>query len=137
MAKDSQINVMNPTRPPLAAKPYPGAPEIGDLAGVVFFRWGESVPLWFISVAFRSMTKRLEHGSPTYKSPAQKLIRFFEGSRDKREQKDQESQRVRKKLSNQVRAVEKSRGHWRDVAREERQRAQQLEGELENLRRGV
>lgn len=73
----------------------------------------------------------------TYKSPARKLIRFFESSRDKWKEKCQESQRVRKKLSNQVRAVEKSREHWKNVAREERQRAQQLEGELENLKRGV
>lgn len=73
----------------------------------------------------------------TYKSPAQKLIRFFEGSRDNWKQKYRELQRVRKKLSNQVRAVEKSREHWRVVARREQDRAQQLERELEDLKRGV
>lgn len=73
----------------------------------------------------------------TFKSPARKLVRFFESSRDKWKQKYRESQRVRKQLSNQVRAVEKSREHWRDVARQERERAQQLEHELEDLKSGV
>ena len=72
-----------------------------------------------------------------YKSPAQKLIRFFESSRDNWKQKYRELQRVRKQLSNQVRAVEKSREHWKDVARQERQRAQQLERELEDLKSGI
>ena len=73
----------------------------------------------------------------TFKSPARKRVRFFEGSRDKWKQKYRESQRVRKQLSNQVRAVEKSREHWRDVARQERERAQQLEHELEDLKSGA
>jgi hypothetical protein len=73
----------------------------------------------------------------TYKSPARKLIRFFEGSRDKWKQKYLELQQTRKLLSNQVRAVEKSREHWREIARAEQQRAEQLERELENLKRGV
>ena len=73
----------------------------------------------------------------TFKSPARKLVRFFESSRDNWKQKYRELQRVRKQLSNQVRAVEKSREHWKDVAGQERQRAEQLERELEDLKRGV
>jgi uncharacterized protein YukE len=45
----------------------------------------------------------------THKSPARKLVRFFESSRDKWTQKYLELQRARKRLSNQVRAVEKKR----------------------------
>lgn len=66
-----------------------------------------------------------------YTSPARKLIRFFERSRDNWKRKYMEVKRDRKKLSNQLRAVEKSREHWKDVARQERQRSQQLERELE------
>lgn len=73
----------------------------------------------------------------TYKSPARKLIRFFESSRDKWKQKYLALQQARKLMSNQVRAVEKSREHWRQIAQAERQRAEQLERELENLKSDV
>ena len=66
-----------------------------------------------------------------FKSPARKLIRFFERSRDNWKRKYKQVKRERKKLSNQLRAVEKSREHWKDVAIRERQRSQQLERELE------
>ena len=63
----------------------------------------------------------------TFKSPARKLIRFFERSRDNWKRKYMELKRKLKKLSNQVRAVEKSRDHWKEVAHQERQRFDQLE----------
>jgi len=73
----------------------------------------------------------------TYKSPARKLIRFFESSRDRWKQKYLDLQQARKLLSNQVRAVEKSRKRWREIARAQQQRAEQLERELEHLKRAV
>ena len=66
-----------------------------------------------------------------FKSPTRKLVRFFQRSRDGWKRKYMEIKRERKKLTNQVRAVEKSREHWKEVARQERERAQQLERELE------
>lgn len=71
----------------------------------------------------------------TFKSPSRKLIRFFERSRDNWKRKYMELRRERKKLSNQVRAVEKSREHWKEVARRERQRAEQFERELADKKR--
>jgi predicted RNase H-like nuclease (RuvC/YqgF family) len=71
----------------------------------------------------------------TFKSPARKLIRFFQRSRDNWKRKYMELKRERKKLSNQVRAVEKSRDHWKEVAREERRRVNQLERELADKKR--
>ena len=65
------------------------------------------------------------------RSPVRKLVRFFRSSRDGWKAKCQEWKRNNKKLSNQVRAVEKSREHWRQIAKAERQRVRQLERELE------
>ena len=71
----------------------------------------------------------------TFKSPSRKLIRFFERSRDNWKRKYMKLKRERKKLSNQVRAVEKSREHWKVIARRERQRAEQFERELADKKR--
>ena len=65
------------------------------------------------------------------RSPVRKLVRFFRSSRNGWKAKCQEWKRNNKKLSNQVRAVEKSREHWRQIAKAERQRVRQLERELE------
>jgi len=48
-----------------------------------------------------------------------------------------ESKRNNKKLSNQTRAVEKSRAHWREIARREQRRSRELERELGVLKRAV
>jgi hypothetical protein len=69
-----------------------------------------------------------------FKSPQRKLVRFFRRSRDSWKRKYMESKRLRKKLSNQVRAVEKSRAHWKEIARKERQRSRELGRELEELK---
>ena len=67
----------------------------------------------------------------TFKSPSRKLIRFFERSRDNWKRKYMRVKQERKKLSNQLRAVKKSRQHWKDVASQERQRSELLERELQ------
>ena len=73
--------------------------------------------------------------SQTFKSPARKLVRFFQRSRDNWKRKYMELKRKLKRLSNQVYAVEKSRDHWKEVARRERQRAEQLERQLADKKR--
>lgn len=72
-----------------------------------------------------------------FKSPKGKLVRFFQRSRDGWKRKYMESKRNNKKLSNQTRAVEKSRTRWREVARREQRRSRELERELAELKRAV
>ena len=69
-----------------------------------------------------------------FSSPAAKLVRFFEQSRDGWKAKHHELKKKSKKLRNQARAVEKSRAHWRDRARAAEQRVAELEHEMEQLK---
>ena len=69
-----------------------------------------------------------------FKSPRGKLITFFQSSRDGWKRKHQEAKRKIKRMSNQVRAVEKSRERWKEKAKRESQRARKLERELETLK---
>jgi muramoyltetrapeptide carboxypeptidase LdcA involved in peptidoglycan recycling len=69
--------------------------------------------------------------SKTFKSPVMKLVRFFELSRDKWKAKHHKVKQELKLMGNQVRAVEKSRAHWKEVAQQERQRVRELSRELE------
>ena len=72
--------------------------------------------------------------SGTYKSPTRKLVRFFESSRNKWKRKCLDAKAVIKKLKTHVRAVEKSRDHWKQLAREQRERADRLEREVADKR---
>ena len=69
--------------------------------------------------------------SKIFKSPLMKLVRFFELSRDKWKAKHHKVKQELKLMGNQVRAVEKSRAHWKEVAQQERQRVRELSRELE------
>lgn len=71
-----------------------------------------------------------------FASPVSKLLPFFLKSRDGWKEKHHQTKAKCKKLSNQVRAVEKSRRHWRELAAEQQQRVRELERELEELKRG-
>lgn len=51
--------------------------------------------------------------SKPFKSPLRKLLAFFQRSRDRWKQKYMDAQKEIKRLSNQRRAVEKSRAEWR------------------------
>ena len=62
-----------------------------------------------------------------YKSPARKLVHFFEKSRDQWKAKHRKSKANGKRLSNRVRFLEKSKEHWK-------QRAQELEQEVTRLK---
>jgi hypothetical protein len=69
-----------------------------------------------------------------FRSPIRKLVSFFRSSRDGWKVKYHEAKRGNKQLSNQVRAVEKSRAHWKQVAKAEGQRVRRLERELEAVK---
>ena len=69
-----------------------------------------------------------------FKSPVRKLLNFFRSSRDGWKEKYQESQRTNKRLVNQVRAVEKSRARWKQLAKTERQQVRRLERDLEDTK---
>lgn len=69
------------------------------------------------------------------RSPRKKLLRFFASSRDGWKAKCLEAKVRCKRLGNQVRAVEKSRQQWRDLAKQQKQRIAQLEEELREQKR--
>lgn len=66
-----------------------------------------------------------------WKSPVRKLVRFFQRSRDQWKEKYMDKKEGHKLMSNQVRAVEKSRAKWREAARQAQQRVRELQRELE------
>jgi chromosome segregation ATPase len=71
-----------------------------------------------------------------YTTPRMKLLRFFVGSRDRWKEKCLKAKQAWKRQKNQVRAVQKSREEWKALAKQHRQQIQELEEELEKLKRG-
>jgi hypothetical protein len=69
-----------------------------------------------------------------FSSPAIKLVRFFEGSRNRWKAKQRKLMEERKLLLNQTRAVEKSRDEWRERASAAEQRLMELEREVGGLK---
>jgi hypothetical protein len=69
-----------------------------------------------------------------FSSPPHKLIRFFRSSRDKWKTKHQKVKKDLKLAQNQVRAVEKSRTKWRQVAEGTRDEVARLQAELEEIK---
>jgi chromosome segregation ATPase len=67
-------------------------------------------------------------------SPPGKLLPFFKKSRDGWKDKHHEVKDECKLMSNQVRAVEKSREKWRGRAEAAEQRMKELEREIEQLK---
>ena len=63
----------------------------------------------------------------TYKSPARKLVRFFENSRDQWKSKHHKVKASLKRLNNRVRFLEKSKGQFKN-------RVQELEMEVGRLK---
>lgn len=70
-----------------------------------------------------------------FRSPQHKLVRFFERSRDNWKRKCLEAKERCKLLANQVRAVEKSRAHWRAQAEAATSRLEELERRLAEEKR--
>ena len=69
-----------------------------------------------------------------FSSPVGKLVRFFKKSRDGWKAKHRKWKEKAKVLSNQTRAVEKSRQQWRERASAAEQRVAELERQLEELK---
>jgi hypothetical protein len=69
-----------------------------------------------------------------WKSPLRKVARFFQRSRDRWKAKYLAKKQECKLLGNQVRAVEKSRAHWREIAQQAQRQVARLEKELEQAR---
>jgi chromosome segregation ATPase len=70
-----------------------------------------------------------------WKSPLKKLVRFFQRSRDQWKTKYAAKKQQYKRMSNQARAVEKSRAKWRQVAEQAQQQVRQLQDELEQYKK--
>ena len=75
-----------------------------------------------------------------YKSPARKLVRFFEKSRDQWKSKHHQAKANVKRLSNRIRFLEKSKGQLKNRVQEQEKeivrlkaRERVLEQALENL----
>ncbi len=68
------------------------------------------------------------------KSPLKKLVEFFRGSRDKWKAKYFRKRDEGILLANKVRAIEKSRDHWRAVAQSAQQLAKQAKADLHEFR---
>ena len=79
----------------------------------------------------------MEQAMPELKSPLPKLVRFFQGSRNRWKTKYREVKDKYKLLGNQVRAVEKSREKWRQDAQQAQRQLRQLQQELEEYKKSV
>ena len=66
-----------------------------------------------------------------FKSPTGKLIQFFRKSRDGWKTKCQQMRLQNKLLKNQTRAVEKSRDHWKQIARSAQRELRELKRTLD------
>jgi len=71
-----------------------------------------------------------------YSSPLKKLMVFFQKSRDGWKAKTIQLRQELKLAKNQVRAVEKSRGQWRQKAEQADAKARAAEAELKAYRAG-
>ena len=80
------------------------------------------------------MSETAIHEVQEFKSPVRKLLRFFHQSRDGWRRKHHQLRARCKRLSNQVRAVERSREQWKTRVKEQEQRMRELERELEALK---
>jgi hypothetical protein len=69
-----------------------------------------------------------------FKSPVSKLVSCFHKSRNRWKAKCQQEKRQNKLLSNQNRAVEKSRDRWKGMAKTAQHEIRQLRCEIERLK---
>jgi chromosome segregation ATPase len=72
-----------------------------------------------------------------WKSPLRKLVEFFRRSRDGWKAKYLAKKEQYKLMSNQLRAVEKSRAKWRQTAEEAQQEIRQLQQGLEQYKKSA
>ena len=64
-------------------------------------------------------------------------MRFFKSSRDKWKAKYAELRKNYRVVDNKVRAVTKSREHWRQMAEQAQQEARRLKEELEGIKKSA
>jgi chromosome segregation ATPase len=79
----------------------------------------------------------LDQGTLELKSPLRKLVQVFRRSRNRWKAKYRDLKSAYKLKDNQVRAVEKSRGKWRQDAQQARQQLRQLQRELEEHKKSA
>jgi hypothetical protein len=72
-----------------------------------------------------------------FKSPSSKLARFFCESRDRWKAKVKTLTEKWRKAHVQMRAAERSREHWKQVAREEKEKRKEAERELAELKKNT
>jgi hypothetical protein len=93
--------------------------------------WGFFVPLVPVDCRYLTGGNGMESAiTAVLKSPAKKLIAFFQSSRDKWKSKYFAKRDQAILLANQVRAVEKSREHWRTVAEDAKREIKDLKIQL-------
>lgn len=72
-----------------------------------------------------------------FTSPTPKLVRFFQGSRDRWKAKVQEARLKWRKAHVQMRAAERGREHFKQAVREERRLRKAVERELAELKKRI
>jgi hypothetical protein len=80
------------------------------------------------------MAKTTDRSAREWKSPLRKLVDFFEHSRDGWKAKYMAQKEECRLMGNQVRAVEKSRQRWREIAQQAQREVGQLQKELEQYK---
>jgi hypothetical protein len=75
-----------------------------------------------------SVTEAIEK---QYKSPVRKLLPFFERSRDGWKQKCAVAKAAVKRLTNQTEKLQRSRGRWKELARQRGEELKRLRCKLE------
>ena len=78
-----------------------------------------------------------DRSEPNWKSPLRKLVRFFQRSRDQWKAKYVAKKQQYKAMSNQARAVEKSRAKWRQIAEQAQRQVRELQHELEQYKKST
>ena len=78
-----------------------------------------------------------ESSAQVWKSPLRKLVQFFKASRDRWKVKYMDMKGEHKLMGNQVRAVEKSRQKWRQVAKHYRKQVHGLQRDLEAYKKSA
>ena len=102
-------------------------PKVDDFCSISMIRSG----LLFRSNGMRTTTTTSE--SSEYSSPVKKLAVFFEKARDRWKAKYIAKRNQAILLANQVRAVEKSREHWKSVAQEAKRELIEMKQAQNNL----
>jgi hypothetical protein len=97
-------------------------------------KWSWWAGLFLFHLGFLFRRNDMASYLKQFSSPASKLVRFFEKSRDRWKAKQRELKKSNKKLLKQTRAVEKSREVWRQRAQAAEHRVAELACEIERLK---